>query len=267
MKKTILFLMIITSLFSCKKDEVKKPPIKKIEMGETGTFTDTRDGKIYKTITIGNQTWMAENLAYLPEISYNYYVYEYKGENKNEAKAATTNYKTYGVLYNYAAASDQNNWPTGWHLPEISEFEELKEYLGNDPGSKLKTDFETLKKHLLNSTYPDYNLKNPIRTDYHELKKYFQDTNKPKSELIKHVISKNASNNASGFSALLGGYRVYEMFIDLGERTYFWAFKENADSNSAPCYILDIYSSEIYDEFYSKEDNRSMSVRLIKDKE
>ena len=82
-------------------------------------FVDSRDGKVYKYTTIGNQTWMAENLAYLPEVcnvdeGCGFYVYGYEGADLQLAKA-TENYHEYGVLYNYLSASDA--CPVGWHLP------------------------------------------------------------------------------------------------------------------------------------------------------
>jgi len=70
---------------------------------------------------------MAENLAYLPQVckamrECGYWVYDYKGENIDEAKA-TENYKKYGVLYNYKAA--QNACPEGWKLPTKEDIEIL----------------------------------------------------------------------------------------------------------------------------------------------
>ncbi len=102
----------------------------------TGTFTDPRDGKTYKTVKIGTQTWMAENLAYLPGVSppsdgsgtdSYYYVYGYYGTSVSEAKA-TDNYSTYGVLYNWPAAKAA--CPSGWHLPSDEEWKTLEMYLG-----------------------------------------------------------------------------------------------------------------------------------------
>jgi uncharacterized protein (TIGR02145 family) len=125
-----------------------------------GVFLDTRDNNYYGKIKIGNQTWMAENLAYLPSVSPSssgsystpyYYVYGYEGTNVNEAKA-TSNYTSYGVLYNWFAAmagetSSNSNpsgiqgvCPSGWHLPSDAEWTQLTDYLGgvSIAGGKLK---------------------------------------------------------------------------------------------------------------------------------
>jgi uncharacterized protein (TIGR02145 family) len=131
-----------------------------------GTFTDSRDGNEYKWVKIGDQVWMAENLKYLPKVnrvadgsedtdykgSY-YYVYDYDGTDVNEAKA-TSNYKTYGVLYNWDAATGgssssasnpsgvQGACPSGWHLPSDAEWTQLTDYLSvsgdSVAGGKLK---------------------------------------------------------------------------------------------------------------------------------
>jgi uncharacterized protein (TIGR02145 family) len=124
------------------------------------TFTDSRDGNVYKMVTIGDQIWMAENLRYLPSVvgpatgsgtTPYYYVYGYNGTNVNAAKA-TSNYSTYGVLYNWPAAMNgaassttnpsgvQGVCPAGWHLPSDAEWTELTDYLGGTSvaGGKLK---------------------------------------------------------------------------------------------------------------------------------
>ena len=117
-----------------------------------GTFTDTRDGNTYEYLTIGEQTWMAENLKYLPSVvgpttgsateSY-YYVYGYNGTDIEAAKA-TENYAIYGVLYNWPAAMDgassseanpsgvQGVCPSGWHLPSYAEWEQLNNAITGD---------------------------------------------------------------------------------------------------------------------------------------
>jgi uncharacterized protein (TIGR02145 family) len=112
----------------------------------TGEYVDSRDGNKYKWVKIGSQVWMAENLKYLPsvcppsqgsETNPYYYVYDYIGTNISLAKS-TSNYRTYGVLYNWSAA--RIACPSGWHLPDEAEWLQLTDYLGGEEvaGGKLK---------------------------------------------------------------------------------------------------------------------------------
>lgn len=104
----------------------------------TGTYTDSRDGKVYKTVTIGMQTWMAENLAYKAIdgcLAYN--------NDQN-------NIIIYGYLYDWNTA--MNVCPSGWHLPTETEWSALSTFLGGDDlaGGKLK-EADTLHWHHPNT--------------------------------------------------------------------------------------------------------------------
>jgi uncharacterized protein (TIGR02145 family) len=98
-----------------------------IEFPPTGTFTDSRDRKTYKYVTIGKQVWMAENLAYKPT-SGNYWAYD--NSSSNLAK--------YGYLYDWQTS--KNVCPTGWHLPSDTEWTQLTDYVGGADiaGTKMK---------------------------------------------------------------------------------------------------------------------------------
>jgi uncharacterized protein (TIGR02145 family) len=129
-KVVLLLTVIIILLVSCEKTRVP---------GEN-EFMDPRDQTIYKTVQFGNKIWMAENLAYLPYVDSahvesdtiaHYYIYDYEDPKLSIAKQ-TTNYYTYGVLYNFAAAIDA--CPDGWHLPSDYEWKDLELFFGLDPG-------------------------------------------------------------------------------------------------------------------------------------
>lgn len=139
MKKTLSFFIILFSIFSCCKNEIEVDNQNDFS-GNLGIFIDARDGHEYKWVRIGEQIWMAENLAYLPEvnppsdISFStpcYYVYDYDGNNVVEAKV-TNNYKTYGVLYNWEAA--KRSCPKGWYLPNEKDWEKLAQLISDEKG-------------------------------------------------------------------------------------------------------------------------------------
>lgn len=109
---------------------------------QNGTFIDSRDGKKYKTVTIGSQTWMAENLAFKTYIG----CWAYGNDTNNVVK--------YGYLYNWETA--KSVCPTGWHLPSPDEWTTLIIYLGGDniAGCKLKAtkNWKNLDKCTTNSS-------------------------------------------------------------------------------------------------------------------
>jgi len=112
---------------------------------QTDTLTDSRDGKTYKTVKIGTQIWMAENL-------------NYDASGRKCYDNNPTNCEKYGRLYDWATAMslpDSCNksscinqitaphkglCPSGWHIPSSEEWEALIDYAGGPSiaGKKLK---------------------------------------------------------------------------------------------------------------------------------
>src|SRR5690554_7409777 len=197
---------------------------------EDDKFTDSRDGNVYKTVTIGNQVWMAENLKYLPSVNNlsedsqdtpGYYVSDYDGTDVTAAKA-TANYTTYGVLYNWPAA--MNACPTGWHLPSDAEWTELTDYLGGEgvAGGKLKE----------------------IGTTH---------WNTPNTD----------ATNETGFTALPGGYRYDNgTFSRIGGTGGWWSAAENSADDASLRYMF--YNYGLVSRYVNGKE-LGFSVRCLRD--
>ena len=99
-------------------------PEKMICEGSNFIFTDNRDGKKYKIVVIGSQTWMAENLNYNASGS------KCGIDNVNAVSDANTSIcDTYGRLYDWSTAVSA--CPTGWHLPSFAEWKALMRFVNN----------------------------------------------------------------------------------------------------------------------------------------
>ncbi|GBU22932.1 hypothetical protein R80B4_02845 [Fibrobacteres bacterium R8-0-B4] len=116
----------------------------------TSTFTDPRDGKIYKTVNMPDgKTWLGENLNFTPRPA------DPGAKNSWCYDNNPANCITYGRLYDWATAmrissiynseewggSDEGHQgicPAGWHLPSRGEWETLIDSVGENAGTKLK---------------------------------------------------------------------------------------------------------------------------------
>jgi uncharacterized protein (TIGR02145 family) len=202
----------------------------------TGTLTDPRDGATYRTVQIGAQCWLAENLRYLPAVcpatttpdgSAFYYVYDYQGYNVEEAKA-TANYRNYGVLYNWPAALVV--CPAGWHLPSDAEWSALTDFLIHtckhitaanvgyalkscrQVGSPLGGDCDT-------SEHPRWEmLARPQVSGLAALRRV----------VVDFIDSRAIGHGADefGFSALPGGRCQAGAFYRIGDLGYWWSSTE-----------------------------------------
>jgi uncharacterized protein (TIGR02145 family) len=209
-------------------------------------------GKSYAIVKVGNQFWMAENLAWLPLVSTSakgadslpyYYVYDYEDSLVAAAKN-TANYKTYGVLYNWAAAmnasgkspnmSGQNRavCPEGWHMPDDGEWKILEMELG-----MTQADADTVNWRI---------------------------SGEVGKKLKSSVGWADEGNgiNASGFTALPGGYRnIHGGFWYKGSYSLFWT-ASIIDSTSW-YRSLGAVDSGVYR--ISTYRSNGLSVRCIKD--
>jgi len=213
-----------------------------------GTFA--YEGRTYAYTTIGTQTWMSENLAYLPSVSpvtvgsndkpY-YYVYGYEGYNIDSAKA-TANYSMYGVLFNWNAATTA--CPPGWHLPGQGEMTLLTEY-------------------LTNYGYGRGGFGNRIA-------KSMASTTGWEPSIYPGTLGNDpATNNRSGFNAIPGG-QCYSLPVgkatNIGKGAIFWSATANMRDPSYAYALVLFYSKDNANPYPNADKKNGFSVRCLKDK-
>lgn len=242
-KNILLCMAAVTFLTSCKKtiDPGETAISAEIRNGKsgsgtgngskTGTMRDI-DGNTYKTVTIGNQIWMAENLR----------VSRYRNgdpisniQNENEWNYATQGAwchfgnqsaldPVYGKLYNWYAVNDSRGLaPKGWHIPTVEEVNTLINYLGGNStaGGSMK---ET-------------------GTDY-------------------WYTPNTGATNTSGFSARPGGYREYTFWRYINYNACFWtATIYNAGAANGFYLAFDYGGVNVG----NAQINSGFSVRCVKD--
>jgi uncharacterized protein (TIGR02145 family) len=184
------------------------------------SLCEDRDGKNYPVVKIGNQTWMAENLAWLPSVTpaskgsdslKHYYVYAFEDSTLNLAKKSS-HYSREGVLYNWPAALNSEGGkisvtgkirgacPSGWHIPDDDEWKILEKTLG-------------MSQRIADSLF----LRNSENTGA-----------KLKSSL--HWLNEGNGSNFSGFTALPSGYRnKHGKFFHSEGYSLFWTATTSGD--------------------------------------
>ncbi len=164
----------------------------------------SHEGYDYSTVLIGDQCWFSENCRYLPVVSPSsagsetspyYYVYGYEGSTVSAAQA-TSNYETYGVLYNWPAVMTEGICPSGWHIPSDGEWQTMEISLG-------MSEADAASEGWRGSPVGDY---------------------------MKSTSGWNGGgngSNSSGFTGLPGGYRYSGGFDYDGNYGYWWSASES----------------------------------------
>ena len=212
-----------------------------------GTWTDDRDGKEYKTVTLKGKTWLAENLAYIP------YVIKSDDDNKvcsvyaQDVTEATTvkdlkeheSFAKYGVLYTAYALEDLA--PDGWHVATDEDWKDVSVFAGM---SQTEAD-EVEKQEGYASKFLD-----------------------PNSDWLNGTVATNDFffNVVPGGYCMKGKYSFMPPFSYIGNPflAYYWTNTKDIDKDS---YFYRSFSGmqNYVERNNNKHSLERMSVRLVKD--
>ena len=212
-----------------------------------GTMTDERDGNIYKTVKIGDQVWMAENLNYYDatdlSVKKNSWCYGQSDRTTCFTCGVAGRYYTWSAaIDSVKLANDADNpqncgfrklcslpakvrgiCPSGWHLPDVTEWNVLFETVGGQSEA---------------------------------------------GKVLKSQSGWNGDNgsDAVGFSALPAGVKNDSgYFVDDGIVAYFWSASEVINYESVYAYSIFLDNGHESATLYSFRKTQAFSVRCVKD--
>lgn len=199
---------------------------------------DKRDGQLYRTIHIGSQLWMAQNLNYAVANSWCY-------------RNSLENCSNYGRLYQWTSAMNldkayshsqagnlieekhQGICPDGWYLPKDKDMEALVIYV-NESNKALGVANEEVGTSLRKETGWEENDEEILGT------------------------------NRYGFSAIPAGYRdANGSFAFLGEEADFWVAEEDPNGTQASHWSL-YYANQTFSGEFRNLKTFAFSIRCLK---
>lgn len=241
---------VVTRTQSTSEDLILNIPIPEFECG-TSTTTDI-DGNTYNTLLLGEQCWMSENMRatqFADGTSIR------KGVENDESGDPLWYYpnndstlkETYGLLYNWAAATNnyvvytnnpiQGICPVGWHVPTSTEWNQLLEFVKNQAEYRCsEEDSESIAKSLASTS--------GWRSEQYDCAPGYN----------------QSSNNASGFNAFpAGGF--YTTVGNLRYKANFWT-ASMVNMDEAHYYYI-MYSDDYVESDYTRK-NCGFSIRCVR---
>lgn len=212
------------------------------------TVTDV-DGNVYKTVKLGNQCWMAENLrtthfADGQDIPYGLSTRLANLPGRCAPNGDLNLVSQYGYLYNWTAAMKGANsttanpsgvqgiCPDGWHMPSPAEWTQLTDYLGNYP------------VYWSNNSSSGYIAKSLASNEDWQL-----------SSTVFTVGNDLLKNNRTGFNTYPAGHAVMNSYHEMGQIAYLWSSSLNGNIGIS-------YNSQSL-HYYNLSSDNALSVRCV----
>ncbi|MEZ5360593.1 MAG: fibrobacter succinogenes major paralogous domain-containing protein [Candidatus Zixiibacteriota bacterium] len=228
---------VLSLICGCSDDNSPTTPNGSNGSSDTSSTVTDIDGNSYRTVTIGNQVWMAENLKVTHyrngDLIPNVMIEDWSSLTTGARCSYNNDYgnsAVMGLLYNnYAVTDSRNIAPEGWRVPKDSDWQTMIGYLGGEhiAGAKMKE-----------AGYDNW------------------------------LEPNTGATNESGFTALpSGGLHHEDYFTGIGSYAYFWSSSlavEGVFNDTVGSYLVLLYNSKNINRIYDAQRKHGQAVRCIK---